>query len=109
MTSVLRIIFPDLIVHQIRLFIGEIRERSGKEIRQISKNDRRYRNLQNMPRIKQLCASVCSLEDMRGSVWFKNPKTKRHVVISVYYEKFYYGYVWEMCTLGMGKVMCRIG
>jgi hypothetical protein len=102
MTSLLRIIFPDLIVHQVKLFTGEIRERSGKEIRQFNKNDRRYRMLQNLHKIKQLRASVCSTDDMRGSVWFKSKQFDKNVVISVYYDKFYYGYIWEMFVLGKG-------
>jgi L-amino acid N-acyltransferase YncA len=101
MTSVLISKLPNDIVTIIKLYTGEVKNRNNSYMKQIKKNDIRYKKLKSVNRVKQLyCATNFSERDRRGSVWFKTSDKKRHIVISVYYDIVVKSYIWEMAMLG---------
>ena len=106
MTEFLNVILPSDIVKYVKFYTGELIERNGKFMGRIKSSDERIALLEKMPKIRQFRNLVDGGEyDRRGSVWFKTPDKKRHIVITVQYSVKYNGYIWEMCILGGGDII----
>jgi len=111
MKHVLESKLPSDLIPVLKLFTGEIRERNGKYMHQLSRNDPRYKLLRKRPRILVLQNKHYDGDKKGyGFTWFKTIDRSKHIIISVYYNSRLEipGLVREFQILGKESIMTYV-
>jgi hypothetical protein len=102
---------PQDVVTVLQLFTGEIKERNGKYMNQIPKDDARYKLLKRRPKIILLSNThFDERKNSYGFTWFKTKDRTKHITISVYYNSWLEipGLVREFHILGKDSVLTYV-
>jgi hypothetical protein len=111
MPHVLESRLPSDLIPVLKLFTGEIRERNGKYMRQISRRDSRYKLLRKLPKVLVLDHDRFTDEKKGyGFTWFKTMDRTKHITISVYYNTWLEtpGLVREFQILGKDPILTYV-
>jgi len=111
MPHVLESRLPSDLIPVLKLFTGEIRERNGKYMRQISRRDSRYKLLRKLPKVLVLDHDRFTGEKKGyGFTWFKTMDRTKHITISVYYNAWLEtpGLVREFQILGKDSILTYV-
>ena len=112
MPHVLESRLPSDLIPVLKLFTGELRERNGKYMRQIPKQDIRYKVLRKLPRVLLLDYHNHFAGEKKscGFTWFKTIDRTKHITISIYYNPWLQtpGLVREFKILGKESILTYV-